>query len=180
MRRQHAAALVLCGMRVLIVEDEKKVAKALREGLEAEHYDVRLAASGEEGFFLVNHEAFDCVILDLMLPQRDGIEILTTLRKRGLQTPVLILTAKDAVEDRVLGLDSGADDYLVKPFAFPELLARIRALVRRGRMDQALRLKVGDLEMDLVTRKVTRDNQTLDLTSREFELLEYLLRHQNQ
>jgi len=120
------------GMRVLGVEDERKVAKALREGLEAERYDVSVAASGEEGFFLVNHETFELVLLDLMLPWRNGIEVLTTLRKRGLQTPVLILTAKDAVEDRVHGLDSGADDYLVKPFAIPELLARIRALLRRG------------------------------------------------
>src|ERR1051325_3853498 len=179
-RRAEAAAILRRTVRVLVVEDEKKVARALREGLEAERYEVSVACTGEEGFFLVNREIFDLVVLDLMLPRRDGIEVLTTLRKRGLQTPVLILTAKDAVEDRVQGLDSGADDYLVKPFAFPELLARIRALVRRGRMDQALRFKVGDLEMDLVTRKVTRDNQTLDLTSREFELLEYLLRHHNQ
>ena len=110
-------------LRVLVVEDEQRVAKALGEGLEAEHYDVRVASSGEEGFFLVNHEAFDCVVLDLMLPQRDGLEVLTTLRKRGLPTPVLILTAKDTINDRVRGLDSGADDYLVKPFAIPELLA---------------------------------------------------------
>ncbi|PYO02796.1 MAG: DNA-binding response regulator [Candidatus Rokuibacteriota bacterium] len=164
-------------MRVLVVEDEKKVAKALREGLEAEHYDVRLASSGEEGFFLVNHETFDCVVLDLMLPRRDGIEVLTTLRKRGLQTPVLILTAKDTVHDRVRGLDSGADDYLVKPFALPELLARIRALLRRGRTDQVLKLRQDDLEMDLVTRKVVRAGQTLELTVKEFEVLEYLLRH---
>ena len=166
-------------MRILVVEDEAKVAQALKEGLEGEHYDVVVAKTGEEGFFRANAEMFDLVVLDLMLPGRDGIEVLTTLRKRGVQTPVLILTAKDAVEDRVLGLDSGADDYLVKPFAFPELLARIRALLRRGRIDQVLRLKAGDLEMDLVTRKVTRGNQTLELTSREFELLEYLLRHQN-
>ncbi len=166
-------------MRILVVEDEAKVARALKEGLEGEHYDVVVAKTGEEGFFRVNAEMFDLLVLDLMLPGRDGIEILTTLRNRGLQTPVLILTAKDAVEDRVLGLDSGADDYLVKPFAFPELLARIRALLRRGRIDQVLRFKAGDLEMDLVTRKVTRGNQTLDLTAREFELLEYLLRHQN-
>ncbi|HWO90666.1 MAG TPA: response regulator, partial [Methylomirabilota bacterium] len=117
-------------MRILVVEDEQKVAKALCQGLEAERYDVRVASTGEEGFFLVNHESFDLVVLDLMLPRRDGIEVLTTLRKRGLQTPVLILTAKDTVDDRVHGLDSGADDYLVKPFAFPELLARIRALLR--------------------------------------------------
>ena len=167
-------------MRILVVEDEAKVARALKEGLEGEHYDVVVAKTGEEGFFRVNAEMFDLLVLDLMLPGRDGIEILTTLRKRGVQTPVLILTAKDAVEDRVLGLDSGADDYLVKPFAFPELLARIRALLRRGRIDQVLRFKAGDLEMDAVTRKVTRGNQTLDLTAREFELLEYLLRHQNR
>src|SRR3989449_7068990 len=176
-RRRCAADIVLCKMRVLVVEDEKKVAKALRDGLEAEHYDVRVAASGEEGFFLVNHETFDCVVLDLMLPHRDGLEVLTTLRKRGLQTPVLILTAKDTINDRVRGLDSGADDYLVKPFALPELLARIRALLRRGRPDQILKLRQDDLEMDLVTRKVVRAGQTLELTVQEFEVLEYLLRH---
>src|SRR5262245_30763982 len=164
-------------MRVLVVEDERKVAKALREGLETERYEVHVASSGEEGFFLANHEAFDLVVLDLMLPRRDGLEVLTTLRKRGLQTPVLILTAKDAVGDRVRGLDLGADDYLVKPFAFPELLARIRALLRRGRPDHILELQQGDLWMDLATRKVTRGHQSLDLTGREFEVLEYLLRH---
>ena len=167
-------------MRILVVEDDKKVAKALREGLQAEHYDVRVAATGEEGFFLVNHELFDLVLLDLMLPRRDGIEVLTTLRKRGLQTPVLILTARDTVEDRVQGLDLGADDYLVKPFAFPELVARIRALLRRGRMDQVLKLQLDDLEMDLLTRRVARRGLTLDLTAKEFELLEYLLRHQGR
>jgi DNA-binding response OmpR family regulator len=164
-------------MRVLVVEDEKNVARALRDGLAAEHYEVRVATSGEEGFFLVNHETFDCVVLDLMLPRRDGLEVLTTLRKRGLQTPVLILTAKDTVDDRVRGLDSGADDYLVKPFAIPELLARIRALLRRGRPDQVLRLQQDDLELDLVTRTVTRAGRTLELTVKEFEVLEYLLRH---
>src|SRR5215469_5722728 len=153
-------------MRVLVVEDEKKVAKALRERLEAEHYDVRVASSGEEGVFLVNHEAFDCVVL----PQRDGLEVLTTLRKRGLPTPVLILTAKDTIDDRVRGLDSGADDYLVKPFAIPELPARIRALLRRGRPDQILKLHLDDLQMDLATRTVTRGGQTLELTVKEFEV----------
>ena len=165
-------------MRILVVEDELKVAKALREGLEAEHYEVSVARTGEEGFFLIHAETFDLIVLDLMLPGRDGLEILTTLRSRGFQTPVLIRTAKDAVEDRVLGLDSGADDYLIKPFAFPELLARIRALVRRGRPDQTLRLRLADLEMDLVTRKVNRGEQILQLTAREFDLLEYLMRHQ--
>jgi two-component system, OmpR family, copper resistance phosphate regulon response regulator CusR len=167
-------------VRILVVEDDRKVARALREGLQAEHYDVRVASNGEEGFFLVNHETFDVVLLDLMLPRRDGLDVLTTLRKRGLQTPVLILTAKDTVEDRVHGLDLGADDYLVKPFAFPELVARIRALLRRGRMDQVLRLQLEDLEMDLVTRRLTRRGSIIELTAKEFELLEYLLRHQSQ
>ncbi|HKA40354.1 MAG TPA: response regulator transcription factor [Burkholderiales bacterium] len=164
-------------MRILLVEDEKKVAKALREGLEAEHYEVSVASTGEEGFFLASRESFDLVLLDLMLPRRDGIDVLTTLRKRGVQTPIFLLTARDAVEDRVHGLDQGADDYLVKPFAFPELLARIRALLRRGRMDQILRLQHDDLEMDLVTRRVTRSAQPLELTAKEFDILEYLLRH---
>jgi DNA-binding response OmpR family regulator len=166
-------------VRILVIEDEIKVARALKEGLESEHYQVVVARTGEEGFFLANAETFDLVLLDLMLPGRAGLEILGACRRRGLQTPVLILTAKDAIEDRVLGLDSGADDYVVKPFAFPELLARIRALFRRGRADQVLRLKAMDLEMDLVTRTVTRGRQALDLSAREFELLEYLLRHQN-
>ena len=167
-------------VRILIVEDEQKVAKALREGLEAERYDVDVASTGEEGFFLVNHKSFDLVLLDLMLPRRDGIEVLTTLRRRGLQTPVLILTAKDTVDDRVHGLDSGADDYLVKPFAFSELLARIRALVRRDRSEQALKLQQDNLEMDVVTRKVKRAGQAVELTVKEFEILEYLLRHRER
>src|SRR5215510_14137004 len=123
-------------VRILIVEDERKVAKALREGLEADHYEVSVATTGEEAFFLASQGSFDLLLLDLMLPRRDGIDVLTALRKQGVQTPVFILTAKDAVEDRVQGLDCGADDYLIKPFAFPELLARIRAMLRRGRMDQ--------------------------------------------
>src|SRR5262247_366721 len=146
-------------MRILVVEDELKVARALKEGLESERYQVVVAHTGEDGFFLANAETFDLLVLDLMLPGRAGLEILEACRRRGLQTPVLILTAKDAVEDRVLGLDGGADDYMVKPFAFAEFLARIRALLRRGRADQILRLKAGDLEMDLVTRKVTRGKQ---------------------
>lgn len=142
-------------MRILVVEDEPKVARALAEGLEAEHYEVAVASRGEEGFFRLAAEAFDLVVLDLMLPGRDGLDILTTMRRRGMTTPVLILTARDAMEDRVVGLDAGADDYLVKPFAFPELVARIRAILRRGRTDHVLRLKAGDLEMDLVTRTAT-------------------------
>ena len=167
-------------MHILVVEDEKKLASALEEGLQAEGYEVSVAHTGEEGFFLLNARVFDLVILDLALPGRDGIEILKTVRARGLQTPVLILTARDTVEDRVLGLDSGADDYLVKPFAFPELLARIRALVRRGRPEDSLRFVIADLELDVVTRTVKRAGRILDLTAREFELLEYLMRHRER
>jgi len=165
-------------MQILVVEDERKVAKALKEGLEAECYQVTVAHTGEDGFYLLNSQTFDLVLLDLMLPGRDGFEILKTLREKGLQTPVLILTARDTVDDRVRGLDSGADDYLVKPFAFPELLARIRALLRRGRIGEVLRLELADLEMDLVTRKVTRGGGTIELTAKEFGLLECLLRNQ--
>ena len=167
-------------MRILVVEDEQKVADALREGLEGETYDVVVERTGEAAFFRINTESFDAILLDLTLPGRDGLEILRALRARGLKTPVLVLTARDTLEDRVTGLDSGADDYLVKPFAFAELVARIRALVRRGRAADAPRLAAADLEIDLITRKVTRGGQPVDLTVREFELLEYLLRHQQQ
>jgi len=167
-------------MRVLVVEDEQKVANALREGLEGEKYDVVVERTGEGAFFRVNTETFDIILLDLTLPGRDGLEILQALRQRGVKTPVLVLTARDSLQDRVTGLDSGADDYLIKPFAFAELLARIRALVRRGRVAETPRLLVGDLEMDLVTRKVTRNALPVELTVREFELLEYLLRYQGQ
>jgi len=167
-------------MRILVIEDEQKVANALKEGLTHEGYQVDIAHTGEEGFFLLSTRQYDLLLLDLMLPGRDGLEILRTIRKKGMSFPVLILTARDTVEDRVIGLDSGADDYLIKPFAFPELLARIRVLLRRGRNDQSLRLVLNDLEMDLVTRKVSRANQNINLTLREFDLLEYLLRHQGQ
>jgi two-component system, OmpR family, copper resistance phosphate regulon response regulator CusR len=165
-------------VRILVVEDERKLAQVLQSALHSEHYDVVVAPTGEDGFFRANDEAFDLVVLDLMLPGRSGLEILQALRKRQIHTPVLILTARDGIEDRVLGLDLGADDYLVKPFALPELLARIRALLRRGRPADALRLKASDLELDVVTRRATRANRQLDLTPREFDLLEYLLRHQ--
>ncbi|WP_055334265.1 response regulator transcription factor [Ralstonia solanacearum] len=164
-------------MQILVVEDEKKLAQAIQEHLETAQYDVRVAGTGEEGFFLLGTEPFDLVVLDLMLPGRGGIEILSALRARDAVTPVIVITARDAVEDRVHGLDSGADDYLVKPFALPELLARVRALLRRGAAEPALKLKYAGLEMDLVTREVARDGQPLDLTAKEFEILEYLLRH---
>jgi DNA-binding response OmpR family regulator len=167
-------------MRVLVVEDEQKVANALREGLEGERYEVAVERTGEGAFFRINTEKFDVILLDLMLPGRDGLQILRAIRERRLKTPVLILTARDTLEDRVTGLDSGADDYLIKPFAFAELLARIRALVRRGSAPDAPQHSAGDLQMDLVTRKVTRGGEPVELTVREFELLEYLLRHQGQ
>jgi len=167
-------------LKILIIEDEKKVALALKKGLTAEQYDVEAAFSGEDGFYLLNAQKFDLVILDLMLPKRDGLEILSTMRQKQDKTPVLILTAKDRIEDRVIGLDSGADDYLIKPFAFPELLARIRALLRRGPGSQVIRLKLADLEMDLVGRTVARQDRPIPLTVKEFELLEYLLRNQGQ
>jgi two-component system, OmpR family, copper resistance phosphate regulon response regulator CusR len=167
-------------MRVLVVEDEMKVANALREGLEGEKFEVIVERTGEGAFFRVNTESFEVILLDLTLPGRDGLEILQALRQRGVKTPVLVLTARDSLQDRVTGLDAGADDYLIKPFAFAELLARIRALVRRGRVTETPRLSIGDLEMDLVTRKVTRNAQPVELTVREFELLEYLLRYHGQ
>ena len=167
-------------MRILVVEDELKVANALKEGLEDERYEAVVAHTGEDAFFRINTEQFDVILLDVMLPGRDGLQILTSIRKHGVNTPVLLLTARDSLEDRVAGLNSGADDYLVKPFAFAELVARIRALLRRGRTAETLRLSVGDLDMDLVTRKVLRAGRSVELTTREFELLEYLLRHQGQ
>lgn len=167
-------------MRALVVEDEQKVADAVREGLVGEHYDVVVERTGEGAFFRLNTEEFDVILLDLNLPGRDGLEVLKAIRERGLKTPVLVLTARDGVENRVEGLDKGADDYMVKPFAFAELLARIRALIRRGRAAEVPRLTAADLDVDLITRKVTRGGKPVELTVREFELLEFLLRHQGQ
>jgi len=167
-------------VRLLAIEDEPKVAKALQEGLEREAYSVALARTGEDGYFLATSEPFDLVILDWMLPGRSGLEVLTALRRQERHLPVLLLTAKDSIEDRVLGLDAGADDYLVKPFAFPELLARVRALLRRGKTELGLSLQLDDLNIDLITRTVRRGGRVIELTIREFEILEYLLRHQGQ
>lgn len=167
-------------VRILVVEDELKVANALREGLQGERYDVVVERTGESAFFRLTTEPFDAVLLDLTLPGRDGLEILKAMRERGIKTPVLVLTARDSLQDRVLGLDTGADDYVIKPFAFAELVARVRALVRRGRAAESPRLTAADLEVNLISRKVMRGARPVDLTVREFELLEYLLRHQGQ
>jgi two-component system, OmpR family, copper resistance phosphate regulon response regulator CusR len=167
-------------LEVLVVEDDRKLASALKEGLEADHYSVRVAHTGDDGLSLVLDERFALIILDVMLPGRDGLEILQILRGRDLNTPVLLLTARDRVEDRVRGLDSGADDYLVKPFAFPELLARMRVLLRRGNPDGQTKMRLADLEMDVLNRSVVRGGRKLALTVREFELLQYLFRHQGR
>ena len=167
-------------MRVLVVEDEQKVASALKEGLEGEGYDVVVDGTGEAALFRLKTDPVDIILLDLLLPGRDGLHVLKTLRQQGFETPVLVLTARDTLGDRVTGLDTGADDYLVKPFAFAEVVARMRALLRRGRTSGATRLSLADLEMDLVARKVTRAGKKVELTLREFELLEYLLRYEGQ
>lgn len=167
-------------MRILIVEDEVKMAKALRTGLEADDFSVNVAHTGEDGFFLASTETYDLVILDLMLPNRDGMEVLAALRQKNVSVPVLILTSRDTVEDRVKGLDAGADDYLVKPFAFSELLARVRALLRRGKQESGDKLRLADLEMDTAGRVVTRGGKELGLTAREFDLLEYMLRQKGR
>jgi two-component system, OmpR family, copper resistance phosphate regulon response regulator CusR len=177
----HAAGVAEpTGVRALVVEDEPKVADALRRGLQNEGFDVALAHSVESALPRLESGAFDVILLDLMLPDGDGFEVLSTLRSRHVETPVLVLTARDAVEDRIAGLDSGADDYLVKPFAFEELLARVRALLRRPSLGEPIRLAVSDLEMDLATRQVTRRGHAIDLTSREFDLLNYLMRHEGR
>jgi DNA-binding response OmpR family regulator len=166
--------------RVLVVEDELKILRSLERGLRADGYDVATATSGEDGFQQVTARPFDCIILDLLLPGRDGLQVLADLRQMGNKVPVLILTARDAVEDRVIGLDAGADDYLVKPFAFAELLARLRVLLRRERGGQETVLRADDLELDLLNRRASRAGQELPLTQREFELLAFMLRHKNQ
>jgi len=166
--------------RVLVVEDQKTLRQTLVRGLEAEGHEVVAAATGEEAAEKLTAVAVDAVILDLMLPGKDGFEVLREIRVGGSGPPVLILTARDSVDDRVLGLDGGADDYLVKPFAFAELLARLRAIMRRGHISRETVLRAADLEVDLVARRVTRAGIILELTMREFELLEYLLRHKDE
>ena len=168
-RQQH--------LRILVIEDEPKIAGAIADGLVAAGYEVDVADTGEDGFFRFVSQPFDLVVLDWMLPGRDGIEILETIRAQKHATPVLLLTAKDAVEDRVRGLDAGADDYLVKPFAFPELEARIRALLRRAPAGLQDHLTVGALELDVQTRCVTCNGRAVTLTLREFDVLRYLMLH---
>jgi DNA-binding response OmpR family regulator len=165
-------------MRLLVAEDDRKVASFIRQGLEEEGYAVEVAPDGAVALDLIlGGPPFDLVILDILLPRRDGFAVLRTLREHRIETPVLFLTARDTVPDRVAGLDLGADDYLTKPFAFDELLARVRALLRRGQGRRAPLLKVADLTLDPATREVTRGDRKIGLTVREYALLEYLMRH---
>lgn len=166
-------------MRILVVEDEKKVASFVKKGLEEESYAVDVSHDGEEGGFLAETNPYDLIILDIMLPKKSGLSILRELRDKGINTPILLLTAKGSVEDKVTGLNAGADDYLAKPFVFSELLARVRSLLRRGG-EKAPVLKFADLTMDPVTRKVTRGGAEIELTSKEYALLEYFMRRPNQ
>jgi two-component system copper resistance phosphate regulon response regulator CusR len=166
--------------RVLVVEDEARMRRSLADGLRAAGFEVETAATGDDGTRLATSRPFDCIVLDWMLPGRDGLQVLADLRGSGRIIPVLLLTARDSVEDRVLGLDSGAEDYLVKPFAFAELLARLRVLLRRGRANRETILQAGDgLELDLLGRRATRDGVEVALTRREFDVLEYLVRHKS-
>ena len=164
-------------MHLLVVEDEKKVASFIQRGLEAEHYVVDVAYDGEAGLTRLFDGEYDLVILDVMLPKRDGLALLREIRQRHLTVPVLMLTARDTLADKITGLDQGADDYLTKPFAFEELLARVRALLRRGMSAPASVLTLADLRLDPVTRQVTRGAKRIDLTAKEFALLEFFLRH---
>ncbi|GIX49403.1 MAG: DNA-binding response regulator [Candidatus Tectimicrobiota bacterium] len=164
-------------MRLLVVEDDKKLASFLKRGLEEEHYAVDVAHDGEEGWYLSQVNDYDLLVLDIMLPKLDGLALCRKLRQQRQDTPILLLTARDAVADRVTGLDLGADDYLVKPFAFAELLARIRALLRRRRGPLAMPLQVADLVLDPVAHRVTRGGQPIELTAKEYALLEFLMRH---
>jgi len=167
-------------MRVLVVEDERRIADFICKGLSEQGYAVDIACDGDEALHWTDVAEFDVIVLDVMLPVRDGIEVCRTLRERGQLTPVLMLTARDAIEDRVRGLDSGADDYLVKPFAFAELMARLRALARREPVAKGTVLRVADLILDTTTREVSREGEHIELTTKEYALLEYLTRHPNQ
>jgi len=167
-------------MRILVVEDEKKLASFIRRGLKEKKYAVDVAQDGNEGLFLAEVNTYDLIILDVMLPQKDGISICRELRKKRNDVPILMLTARDDVEDKITGLDAGADDYLTKPFAFGELLARARALLRRKQDKKTTKLKIADLELDQLTHRVARAGKTIELTSTEYALLEYLMLNANE
>ncbi len=167
-------------MRILVVEDEPGIANFVRQGLMEAGYAVDLAWDGREGLDYALAADYDVLVLDIMLPKMDGLELLRELRRLGDKTPALMLTARDTVDNRVEGLDAGADDYLVKPFAFPELLARVRALLRRPPLQVGTILRVGDLEMDTAKREVRRNDRPIELSPREYAVLEYLMRHTNQ
>lgn len=165
-------------MRILLVEDDRKIASFILKGLKAAGYAADHAPNGDDGLHLGLTEPYDAAIIDIMLPGRDGLSIIETLRRKKIQTPVIILSAKGEVEDRVKGLEIGGDDYLTKPFSFSELLARVQALIRRaGEVSEPMRLAVGDLSLDLVTRRVVRDGRKIELQPLEFSLLEYLMRN---
>ena len=164
-------------MRILVIEDEKKIAGFIKRGLKEENYQVDAAYDGEEGHFLASTNEYDLIILDLMLPKIDGLTLCKSLKKDKIQVPVIMLTAKDTLRDKVAGLDSGADDYLTKPFAFEELLARIRAVLRKGQMKTPTKIQVGALILDLLSHKVTREDKEIVLTTKEYSLLEYLMRN---
>lgn len=165
---------------MLVIEDEKKVSRFLKLGLEGEGHMVDMAYDGETGEKFTFSGKYDVIVLDLMLPKKSGIEVLKSIRSKGISTPVLILTAKGSLEDKVEGLDKGADDYLVKPFAFAEFMARVRSLGRRSGIEKITTLKVADLELDTITRKARRDGREIELTNREFALLEYFIRNINR
>jgi heavy metal response regulator len=167
-------------MKILVIEDEKKVANFIKKGLEEATYSVDLAKDGEEGIYMAESEDYDLIILDLMLPRKDGIAVMKELRQMKVRVPILVLSAKDTVDDKILGLDSGADDYLTKPFAFTELLARIRALLRRGENIAPVKLQVSDLVLDTVTREVVRAGKEIKLTNREYALLEYFMMNEGK
>jgi len=167
-------------MRILVVEDDKKVAGFIKKGLEEETYAIDVSYDGEDGLHLGSEGQYDLIILDIMLPKIDGLEILSQLRDQGRDTPILLLTAKDAVDDRVTGLNKGADDYLTKPFAFSELLARVRVLLRRGKAEVKTTLQISDLTLDLVSHNVNRGGDEIELTGKEYSLLEYFMRNQEK
>jgi len=165
-------------MRILIIEDEKKIAAFIKRGLKEAGYAVDVANDGEQGYYLASSEEYDLIVLDVMLPKMDGVALCKKLREEKVTAPVLMLTAKNSVKDKVAGLDSGANDYLTKPFAFEEFLARVRALLRTAGSAQSVKLETGDLVLDLLSHKVTRSGKEIELTSKEFSMLEYFMRHE--